>query len=402
MSEHTPLIQSINDQMGGRSADDVQQALEKIDSKLHTCVDNAREIQLAIYREQEMARSQELDAKFQAFRDQAVMQREDIGNQLRSYVTATCEAHTTALMDQEKEQAARKAKSLNLRVVGLNEEDGENTQQLVEDFFRNTLRVHSPEVAQTYRVGKNDHGPRHIVVHFASLEARRAVFDNRSMLKGMKVWLDPDLTLAQVEDKRRELDKVKEAWSNGWVAYMKEGRAVAELLEDERVPIWTKDALMYNWARESDDEQINSRVESFFQFLKVGDLIILNGTSRFPTTRECTYVGPNGESLVDYVLASKEGRDRVLAFTLGQLMHESDHRPVCCTLSGFDREGWKKKKGGDAVKVYRDRGKQEEYRRMVEGRLKESERDPHTGLLEGTGGGNGDSSTRTGGGIPDV
>ncbi|KAL3677233.1 hypothetical protein R1sor_027181 [Riccia sorocarpa] len=46
------------------------------------------------------------------------------------------------------------------------------------------------------------------------------------MLRGKKIWLDPDLTRAQAEDKKKELVKVREATNDGWIAYLRDGRAV--------------------------------------------------------------------------------------------------------------------------------------------------------------------------------
>lgn len=49
---------------------------------------------------------------------------------------------------------------------------------------------------------------------------------NKSILKGQRIWLDPDLTPLQVEARRKELEKVKEAQLLGFVAYLRDGRAI--------------------------------------------------------------------------------------------------------------------------------------------------------------------------------
>ncbi|KAL3677278.1 hypothetical protein R1sor_027226 [Riccia sorocarpa] len=57
------------------------------------------------------------------------------------------------------------------------------------------------------------------------------------MLKGRNLWLDDDLTPSQAENKRKELKKVKEANEEGWVAYLRDGKAVIT----QRRSLW-KDA----------------------------------------------------------------------------------------------------------------------------------------------------------------
>jgi hypothetical protein len=46
------------------------------------------------------------------------------------------------------------------------------------------------------------------------------------MLKGQRIWLDDDLTPTQVQTRRIELEKVKTARDQGWVAYLQNGQAV--------------------------------------------------------------------------------------------------------------------------------------------------------------------------------
>ncbi|KAL3677240.1 hypothetical protein R1sor_027188 [Riccia sorocarpa] len=150
----------------------------------------------------------------------------DMETRLKGIVDETRTSQANLIQEREDEQIARLARKLNLRVVGLEEVDEENTKDVVLNFFRDTLRVHTPGVEQAFRVGRNEKGPRAVLVKFSTLEQRNSVLNNRSMLKGMKIWIDPDLTPSQMEDKRREFQRVKDAWAAGFVAYMRDGRAV--------------------------------------------------------------------------------------------------------------------------------------------------------------------------------
>ncbi|KAL3687815.1 hypothetical protein R1sor_014124 [Riccia sorocarpa] len=145
---------------------------------------------------------------------------------MQSYAEATRVAHTTLLQEQEKEKLAREARINNLRIVGLPEEDKENTKDVVLKFFQEELLVREPIVESAVRIGRGERGSRAILVRFGSAERRGRVVGNRRLLKGKGIWLDSDLTPMQAEKKRYELKKVKEAVSAGWIAYLRDGKAV--------------------------------------------------------------------------------------------------------------------------------------------------------------------------------
>ncbi|KAL3700021.1 hypothetical protein R1sor_018043 [Riccia sorocarpa] len=166
--------------------DSIQQAITELDTKLHTYV-------------------------------------KDLGDSVRvgavrSFAEVTRATHTAVILEQEKEKLAREARSLNLRVVGFSEDDGEDVKASIIKLFQETLRVTDPTVEQAYRVGKGENRPRAVLVRFATTEGRGEVLANRGQLKGLRIWIDPDLTPAQQEDKRRELQKVREATEAGFVA----------------------------------------------------------------------------------------------------------------------------------------------------------------------------------------
>ncbi|KAL3677273.1 hypothetical protein R1sor_027221 [Riccia sorocarpa] len=150
----------------------------------------------------------------------------DMEVRLKGIVESTRTSQATLVREREDEQTARHARRMNIRVVGLEEVGEEDTTNIVLNFFWDTLRVHTPRVEQAIRVGRSDKGPRAILVKFSTLEDRSLVLSNRSMLKGLHIWIDPDLTPSQMEDKRREFQRVKNAWAEGLVAYMRDGLAV--------------------------------------------------------------------------------------------------------------------------------------------------------------------------------
>ncbi|KAL3677884.1 hypothetical protein R1sor_020840 [Riccia sorocarpa] len=74
------------------------------------------------------------------------------------------------------------------------------------------------------------------------------------------------------------------------------------------------------------------------QFAAAGGLTIINGTAPFPDTQSVTCRTHNGSSTMDFLLACKSALDRILDFSFGPFSPELDHRPLRCTLMGFERE----------------------------------------------------------------
>ncbi|KAL3677271.1 hypothetical protein R1sor_027219 [Riccia sorocarpa] len=106
--------------------------------------------------------------------------------------------------------------------AGLDEVAGKDTQSMVKEFLQDVLKVATPRITYAARVGRSDRGTRTILLKFASVEDRAVVLGNRGMLKGRRVWLDLDLTMAQAADKKQELVKVKSAMEEGWVAFLRD------------------------------------------------------------------------------------------------------------------------------------------------------------------------------------
>ncbi|KAL3696572.1 hypothetical protein R1sor_010648 [Riccia sorocarpa] len=179
-----------------------------LDGKLATYAETVKTNQLTVLQEHEVTRQRELDSR------------------LKSFAEVTRESQSTIALEHEREQAARRARSLTLRIIGLAEEPDEDVCTRVTTIFRDTLRVSAPDVLHATRIGRQETRSRTLLVKFGSVEGRNIVLGNRSMLKGQRLWLDPDLTPIQAEHKRKELQKVKEAQAEGWIAYLREGQAV--------------------------------------------------------------------------------------------------------------------------------------------------------------------------------
>ncbi|KAL3677276.1 hypothetical protein R1sor_027224 [Riccia sorocarpa] len=166
---------------------------------------------------------------------------------LRSYADVTRQSQTTFYQEQDRERKARQVRSKNLRIVGLPEVEGDDAREVVMRFFDETLRLPTVNIEQAARIGRNERGGRTILVRFGTGESREEVLRNRNLLRGKQIWLDPDLTPIQMEEKKVEMQKVKEAAAAGWVAFLRNG------LQNEKksiqgrgfggIAIWVRDGL---------------------------------------------------------------------------------------------------------------------------------------------------------------
>ncbi|CAM6106425.1 unnamed protein product [Calypogeia fissa] len=153
---------------------------------------------------------------------------------LKTYAEAAKRSHMEFIQAKEEEKRLleeehrnQQARVSNCKLSGLLEVEKENTKEVVTTFLQTQLRVHEPIIIQAFRIGqKKGDLPRPILIKFGVQSDKARIMANRSMLKGERIWLDDDLTPAQMSLRREELSKVKTAQEAGWVAYLKNGQAV--------------------------------------------------------------------------------------------------------------------------------------------------------------------------------
>ncbi|BBN06441.1 hypothetical protein Mp_3g21180 [Marchantia polymorpha subsp. ruderalis] len=145
---------------------------------------------------------------------------------MKSYAEATKSAHISSCQEQEIEKANQFARMKIVRISGLPESEKEEVKSVVTKFLTETLDVPNPDLAQAYRIGNKGAQPRAIIVKFVDQTQRDMALANKAILKGQRIWLDPDLTPLQVEARRKELAKVKEAQDAGFVAYLRDSQAI--------------------------------------------------------------------------------------------------------------------------------------------------------------------------------
>lgn len=167
----------------------------------------------------------------------------DLRDQLASLKTEMQKVESVAVnRTDDLEQYTRRH---NLRVFGVPEVEGEDTDIEVGKIFKDKLKLDIPleRLDRTHRVGRRpgpaaDGSPRWrpIIVRFTSYRDRRSVFSAKKLLKGTGVVVREDLTSQRVEVLKTAVSRygVRNTWTmDGRVHWVHNGvKGVATLLSD--------------------------------------------------------------------------------------------------------------------------------------------------------------------------
>ncbi|KAL3683248.1 hypothetical protein R1sor_001270 [Riccia sorocarpa] len=328
----------------------------------------------------------------------------DFDTRLRSFAEVTRANQVSLLQDQEREHGARQARCRNIRIVGLPEDEDVDTQALWKEVDL-ILLVETWEYTPESRVA------------FEGFSRVTSVWNKKKQkgrgFGGLTVWSKDGLGIeitVEVLDPRKQFvglrlhgTRVEESFL--MISYFAPWKATvyAHLDEDgdpflaltkevlrlgELGPIWVVgdfnarigDAQSFElepgfnrssthdgWERSSLDLSSNRLSEQFLRFTSVSGLTILNGTSRFNQTRDFTFSAAQGESVVDYLMASIPARERVKTFKLWPLLPESDHRALLFTLDGFSRSNHKR--GAVSTTFQLDKNLRAGYEQAIEAKV---------------------------------
>ena len=134
---------------------------------------------------------------------------------------------TLSRVDYLEDQSRRN----NLRFDGVQEDSGENWEQTtkkVQDLVREKIGIETPVVIErAHRVGQpNSPRPRTIVAKFLHFNDKQNIIRNSPKLKGSNIFVNEDLCLASQTKRREQLPKLREARSQGKIAYFVHTRLV--------------------------------------------------------------------------------------------------------------------------------------------------------------------------------
>lgn len=111
----------------------------------------------------------------------------------------------------------------NLHITGIEEQEGETWEQTavkVKKLLESKLQLQNTDLERAHRVGlRRAHGPRPVVARFSRFSDREAVIRNVTKLRGTKIYINEDLCPASQAIKREKLPLLKQARSEGKIAY---------------------------------------------------------------------------------------------------------------------------------------------------------------------------------------
>ena len=119
----------------------------------------------------------------------------------------------------------------NLRISGIQEQAGgetwEQTASKVSKLLEDKLQLPSVNLERAHRVGPSTTShPRAIVVRFEKFSDREATMRNAKKLKGTGVYINEDLCPASMEIKKNQFPLMKQAKSDGKIAFFRHTRLI--------------------------------------------------------------------------------------------------------------------------------------------------------------------------------
>ncbi|KAE8738772.1 hypothetical protein FOCC_FOCC015732 [Frankliniella occidentalis] len=115
----------------------------------------------------------------------------------------------------------------NLRIFGIKEEDGENTDELVVKIAQklDLFSIDLSDTSRSHRVGrKSVDKPRAIIVKFVSYAKRQKMFLAKKRLKGSGISIREDLTSIRQAILTKAHENFDEVWTQSGVIVIKDGK----------------------------------------------------------------------------------------------------------------------------------------------------------------------------------
>ncbi|KAL3677242.1 hypothetical protein R1sor_027190 [Riccia sorocarpa] len=379
-------------------------------------------------------------------------------DKFRSYADVTRTVQTSWLEGQERERTARAARSRNLRITGLPENEGEDAVTMAATLFKDVFILLSLSMHRELVVYWNVGGLTDAVIEGNktlwaqtdllmlaetwedSAESKvdipgfwrlTSVWNQKKFARGrgfggIGIWLRRNMTgtvklehadtrkefiVLRIEAKPRTRPKfivavyfapygapiysdgtfdpdpflgitsvIRPLEEHGAVYVVGDFNARILTLQNEGVDevgtsTW-RHSTEDGWIRSSEDLGMNGFTEPFGRFVHTCDLTILNGVDKFNRSGGFTCYSHAGSSTVDFLLAGRDARDQVAMFELGDLVPESDHKPLIFSIMGFPPRGVQRDKA--TVKIQLDPTHRENYEHNLTLKLTNPEVDAYT------------------------
>ena len=141
--------------------------------------------------------------------------------------TNTAQKASSERIDYLEDQSRRN----NLRIDGIEEDQGETWEHVAEKvkgLVRNKIGIQGEvPIERAHRVGKPfGDRPRTIVARFRNFPDKDNILKNASKLKGSSLYINEDLCQASRDKRKEQLPQLKQARSEGKIAYFVHTRLV--------------------------------------------------------------------------------------------------------------------------------------------------------------------------------
>ncbi|KAK3909177.1 Protein unc-13-like protein C [Frankliniella fusca] len=128
-------------------------------------------------------------------------------------------------LDTKTDELEQHNRLENLRIFGVKEESGEDTDKIVINVaLKAKIKLNAAAISRSHRVGPRAPGKtRAIIVKFVSYADRKRLFEAKKNLKGTGITIREDLTMIRQQILKKATDKfsMQCVWSNNGVIIVK-------------------------------------------------------------------------------------------------------------------------------------------------------------------------------------
>ncbi len=137
--------------------------------------------------------------------------------------TSAAPSAPSIINDTLEEEKRRKGRAFNVRVVGWKEEKSPKEDALA---LCAKMGANDRTPLDAWRIGKDASKERPLILKFDNMEEKKGFLSHRRTLKGEKIFLDDDLTLAQVAHRKECMPRIIEARKAGKWAVYRDGKVI--------------------------------------------------------------------------------------------------------------------------------------------------------------------------------
>lgn len=169
------------------------------------------------------------DAKISALEAEILMLK---SNNKNIEIHSTNEDHIQ--VKQKVDSLEQRAKNNNIRLMGVNETENENTMDRVKNILEKKLKLSfdDADIVSCYRVNqKNSNRPKHVLITLRDNQVKNRIYGMKKMFKGTGIVMKEDLTINRLKVVKATSEKYgfKNVWTFNGVIYAKTETGVEKI-----------------------------------------------------------------------------------------------------------------------------------------------------------------------------